>query len=284
MKKHVTTAANADRELTDILGAEGRLYKDGVLDQHEIVPLRLETTYAEALLLLFEDSVVRPGFKVEDDAVDYPCLFFKVNGAADDLIKRLHDWRANNSKTTLVYGGFHMLDRKPSTAALKLARETAGGVEDIELLSYLSPAKKRQLAKAYDNALAWAKQSKIDLSDEEMRATLLFDSKTIVDAFQQVNPIDTNAKCTVNDSQKRSISAYGALRILFMHALGFDVIIISKNSYASIENIIDETLFDVHNAVPEVKATAKKSDFSLILGLAALVVVGLLAYFFLFVG
>ncbi len=284
MRKHVTTAADAERELTDILGAEGRLYKDGVLDQHEIVPIRLETTYAEALLLLFEDSVVRPGFKVEADAVDYPCLFFKVNGLADSLVKKLHDWRASHTKTTLVYGGFHMLDREPNTAALKMARETAGGVEQIESLSYLSPVKKKQLAKAFDNALAWAKQSKIELSDEAMRATLLFDSKAIVDAFQQVKPADSNAKCLVNDSQKRSISPYGALRILFMHALGFDVIIISKNSYASIENVINQDMFDVHSVLPEVKKDAKKSDFSLVLGLVALVVVGLLAYFFLFAG
>ncbi len=281
MKKHVTTAAVADRELTDILGAEGRLYKDGVLDQHEIVPIRLETTYPEALLLLFEDGVVRPGFKIEGDVVDYPCLFFKVNGAADDLVKRMHDWRTSHVKTSLVYGGFHMLDRAPNTAALKMAREAGGAVEEIEALSYLSPAKKKQLAKAYENALAWAEQLKIDLSEEEMCAALLFDNKSIVDAFHHVNPSDSNAKCLVNDSQKRSVGAYGALRILFMHALGFDVIVISKNSYASIENVLDAEMFDVHSAVPKEAPAQSTVNLPLVIGLAALAVVALLLYYFL---
>ncbi len=258
MKTHQTTAVSAEQELTEILGSEGRLYKDGILDEHEIVPVRLQTTYEEALLLLFENSIVRPGFKVEEGSVDYPCLFFKVNGAVDWLLQKAHAWRASHGKTTLLYSNFYLIGRAPQTSALQNAQQYGADVSKIDSLSFLSANKQKQLGTAYQQTLEWAKQSGITLSTDEICATCLYDSTMIIDALHNVVAQQSNAKCFINIVQKSKISQYAAVRILFMHALAFDVVITSKNNYATIESLIADELYDLHIATAEATTKTKK--------------------------
>ncbi len=282
MKTHQTTAVSADKELTEILGAEGRLYKDGILDDHQIVPVRLQTTYEEALLLLFENSIVRPGFKVEADSIDYPCLFFKVNGAVDQLLQKAHAWRANHGKTTLMYSNFYLIGRAPQTSALQKARQTGADITKIDSLTFLSANKQKQLSAAYQQTLAWAKQSGITLSNDEICATCLHDSAMIIDALHNVVAQQSNAKCFINIVQKSKISQYAAVRILFMHALAFDVVITSKNNYATIESVIADDLYDLHTVTAETTTKTKKRPniwLALAIGGALLGLVYLLSRF-----
>ncbi len=277
MRKHQTTAVSAEQELTEILGAEGRLYKDGIIDDRVIMPIRLQTTYQEAQLLLFEKSTVRPAFKINDDGVDYPCLFFKVNGAVDELVGRAHDWRAAHNKTTLLYSNFYLIGRAPQSGAQQAAKEGAD-VFAIDGLSYLSNGKKKQLAAAYQNTLKWATESGITLSEQDICATCLYDSAMIIDAFHNVNPLLSNAKCFINVSEKAKISEYAAVRLLFMHALAFDVVVTSKRNYATIENVIAERFYDLHTATSEVAgATKKRANIWLALAAAG----GLVGLFYL---
>ncbi len=276
MRKFQTAAHSADDQLTELLGVEGRLYKEDILNDHQIVPIRLVTTYEEAMLLLFEKSIVRPGFKINDKSIDYPCLFFKVNGAVDDLVNKAHAWRAANTKTTLLYSNFHMIGRAPQPTALQSAEQTASDANNIAALSYLSQFKKEQLNIAIQNTLEWAKDCKIDLSETEIYATCLYQSDVILDAFHNVNPAASNAKCFINSTQKNEINYYAAVRLLFMHALGFDVVVISKNSYASIENIILDKYFDLHTlaAVEQSPKPIGCSPLLIALAIAGIIIMG----------
>ncbi len=271
MRKFQTTAHSAESELTELLGVEGRLYKDGILNDHKIVPIRLETTYDEAMLLLFEKSIVRPGFNIAEQTIDYPCLFFKVDGAVDELVKKAHAWRAENVKTTLLYSNFHMIGRAPQPSALQNLAQQGADVNQIESLSFLSQSKKEQLNDACQNTIAWAKESNIDLSETDIRAICLYDSKMVIDAFHQAKPEASNAKCFINSAQKNEVNNYAAIRLLLMHALGFDVVIISKNNYASIENKINCEFFDLHTQATK---TTKKSAGCLSSVIAMLMLAG----------
>ncbi len=253
MRKFQTAAHSAERELTDYLGVEGRLYKDGILNDHKIVPIRLETTFDEAMLLLFEKSIVRPGFQVNEDSIDYPCLFFKVDGAVDNLVKLAHEWRAAHTKTTLLYSNFHMIGRAPQPAALQAVEQTISDINNVETISFLAQFKKDLLNDALKNTIAWAKDCAIELSETEIKAACLYESQMIIDVFHQAKPEQSNAKCFINSAQKNEINHYAAVRLLFMHALGFDVVIISKNSYASIENIISANYYDLHTLAQDEK-------------------------------
>ncbi len=273
MRKLQTTAHSAESELTELLGVEGRLYKEGILNDHKIVPIRLETTYDEAMLLLFEKSVVRPGFQITEQTVDYPCLFFKVDGNVDDLVKKAHSWRAENVKTTLLYSNFHMIGRAPQPSAIQSAQNQVEDANQIVSLGFLSQSKKAQLNDAFQNTVKWVKDSNIDLSETDMRAICLYDSKMVIDAFQQVKPENSNAKCFINSAQKNEVNNYAAVRLLFMHALGFDVVIISKNSYASIENKINDKFFDLHTQTETSNTKRSAGCLSSIIAMSIIVTV-----------
>ncbi len=266
MKKHQTTAHKAEAELAEILGTEAQLYKQGALADYDVVPLRLETTYHEACLLLFEKSVVRPGFKLTAQAVDYPCLFFQVDGAIEELVKRARAWHSNNHKTTLYYSNFKMLGRAPQASAVQAAQQQGADIAQIEPLSFLSTAKKKQLAAAYKQTQQWAKSCQLSLSEAEICAACLYDNAKIIDAFHHGNAEQSNAKCFVDVVQKSTVNDYAAIRLLLMHALAFDVVVMSKDGYASIENIIDQSLFDSHTAEAKIK-NDKKSNAAVWVGL-----------------
>ena len=69
MRKYETAGREADRELTDILGAEGRLYRADVLEQFEPSATRLSSSYEEWLAWWTIDAYIRPGFQIRENAV-----------------------------------------------------------------------------------------------------------------------------------------------------------------------------------------------------------------------
>lgn len=270
MRTHQTAAAEADRELTDLLGYEARFYKEGLMDNHRLDPIRLKTTYEEANLLLFEKSVVRPAFTIEDDVIDYPCILMKVDGPADQLVADLHKWKADHVKTTLMYGGFHMIDRMPSALSLNTAQEILDGevqLNALEQINYTAPVKQKMLIGAYHQVVEWVAEMAIHIEPYQLLAACLIDNKNVIDAFHYVSPVDSPPKCAIVDSQRQVLNEVAMVRILMMHALGFDVVIISKQSFASIENYLPAQFYDRHKVVPssDVTLTGRETTKKLLL-------------------
>lgn len=285
MRTHQTAASEADRELTDLLGYEARFYKEGLMDNHRLDPIRLKTTYEEANLLLFEKSVVRPAFKIENDVIDYPCLLMKVDGPADQLVADLHKWKGDHVKTTLMYGGFHMIDRMPNAQSLNAAQEVLDGevqLNTLEQLSFTAPVKQNMLISAYQQVVEWVAEMAIKIEPYQLLAACLIDNKNVIDAFHYASPVESPPKCAIVDSQRQVLNEIAMVRLLMMHALGFDVVIISKQSFASIENYLPAEFYDHHKVGPTSytepagRATTKKALMAAILIAALFVMLKLL--------
>ncbi|MCK8058273.1 MULTISPECIES: YceG family protein [unclassified Fusibacter] len=251
MKIHKTAAYDADRELTELLGVESRLYKIGMLDTQAQEVLRLATTVDELSLLLFEPYEYRPGFHADERQVTLPCFFTKVDGHTHQLMSTARKWKQDHNRTTLVYGGFHSLDQRPTTYSVKTAKELDQSAlkekQDLEPLAHLSEVKKDRVVQSAFKVMQWLDgELKLSYKKPELLAALLLDNRHILDAYHHTELTQTVPKCIVEDNQKKVPSVIALARMLMMHALGFDVLVVSKHHYSSIENYLPIEWFDHH--------------------------------------
>ncbi len=278
MKTYQTASSEAKTELNQLLGLESQFYQAGAYDNLSIEPLRLQTTYDEAKLLFFERSLVRPAFnfkqlKIEmaegstteeesasstNSEIIMPILFFKADGEDADFNKKIHEYRQKHNKEVIYYTSFNPLDYHPKKIDKIDESELMKRVE----ISHLSKAKKLLFCEAYQQLKIWHNEFNLEIQGEELMSTIL-DSKAIIDAFHHSSAEQTPAKLVINDNQKNSLGKYAIVRLLLAHSLAFDVAILSKNAYASIENIVGEQYYD-HFIIDKVeKVTRTKKEIAL---------------------
>ncbi len=254
MKTEATAVREAQDDLEKALGKANSFYKAGSYDDLTIEPLRLQTTYKEAKLLFFERSIVRPAFAVDEEKIVLPILFFKADGEDQQFRNELHSYRQKHNKEVLMYSSFLAINHKAQSLKSNKVDNTA--LEQRDEIKYLAPAKKEHFLKVLAELEEWRQNYALTLSADELIATA-FDSKEIIKAFHFSNAEQTPAKLIINDNQKNSLNDYALVRFCLAHLLGFDVCVLAKNSYASIENYLPAERFD-HFVVPDMPVEEPK--------------------------
>lgn len=257
MKVYQTVTKEADVELDQLLGKENRIYKPRQLNEMNINPIRLSTTSDELALYLYESAYIRPEFKVEGNVVQIPCFFAKVEGHIEQYISAARDYSAKHNKLIVISSGYHMLERRGLLMGLDKNIFVDGKLNvnmamDNSKLSFLKPEKRLNYLNAINRILEWIDMGIVDKPEnsetkEELVEIFLNNNQKIVEMFHEYDYQETPPKYIINVMQRRKPNVLAVYRMLLMHALGFDVIIVSDKGYSGVENYLKPVYYDSHN-------------------------------------
>lgn len=257
MKVYETAGKEAERELTQILGKESRLYRDDILNSSLPKALRLSSSFEEWRAWWPEPAYIRPGFLVAEDQVYIPCFLALISRVKETRIRDLIGFEPQTSKGQgLVYfNSFHMLSRFVPHENQPLEIEintpdflTLAMAMSFKPLDGLNPNKRR----AYFEAIAqvirlWPQiQPKSNLSAQQVFYQLIYGCDRIQEIFGLSIYQDQVVKCVIRHQQKDKADELAALRILLMHFLCFDIVILMSDAQASIEDYLPEAFYDKH--------------------------------------
>ncbi len=257
--KYKTNAQRAEEELSGIIGADKHIYKPWQLEDYTLETVHLQGTIDDFMLLFDCANYTRPKFEVADDTVYAPNFFVKLNGAVEGfeldvkaLSKRRGDIVAN-------YSSFQKMATAPRHRPFKGRPEWFTEDDRIDVAAALKKplGNIRHLRPAYQKNYLMAINRVLEIvnSDDflpskptgrDVLETLLFNSNKIIRMYHNFDYQYLAPKFVVTDNNSFTISTYAVIRLLMMHALGFDVVIVSKDGYASIENYLSEAICDRH--------------------------------------
>lgn len=259
IKTYTTVAQEAEQELDTILGHENRIYKPWQLEAHDIEPIRLITTVDEMLMLVYANAYVRPHFAVDDTKVVVPSFFCKLNGATEGFLADVKAKSKLMPDQIAMYQGFQKINRKPKTSFLNkkpkwfddqrgiLIEEALKA--DIESIRILKPAYQRQYLLAINRVLEIVRAGQYTGPNPGSRVileTLIYNCRPIVSMLHSYDYQYTIPKFVVQDDHKKRPNEFAAIRLLFMHALSFDVFILSDSGFSSIENLLNANVYSVY--------------------------------------
>lgn len=259
IKTYTTVAQEAEQELDTLLGHENRIYKPWQLEAHDIEPIRLITTVDEMLMLVYANAYVRPHFEVDDAKVVVPSFFCKLNGAIDGFVADVKAKAKLMPDQIALYQGFQKINRKPRTGMLnkkpKWFDDTRGILieealkADIDSIRMLKPTYQRQYLMAINRVLDIVKAGHYTGPNPGNRVileTLIYNCQPIVSMLHTYDYQYTIPKFVIVDDHKKRPNEFAALRLLFMHALSFDVFVLSESGFSSIENLLDPNVYSVY--------------------------------------
>lgn len=259
IKTYTTVAQEAEQELDTLLGHENRIYKPWQLEAHDIEPVRLITTVDEMLMLTYANAYVRPHFEVDDSRVVVPSFFCKLNGAIEGFVADAKAKAKHLPEQIALYQGFQKINRKPKTGFLNkkpkwfddergiLIEEAIKA--DIESIRILKPTYQRQYLMAINRVLEIVKAGQYHGPNPGNRVileTLIYNCKPIVSMLHTYDYQYTIPKFIVVDDHKKRPNEFAAIRLLFMHALSFDVYVLSDSGFSSIENLFAADTYSVY--------------------------------------
>lgn len=264
MRVYETAGREADRELTTLLGKEGRLYRDDILLETVPKALRLSSSYEEWLAWWQEPAYVRPGFTVVEHQVLIPC-FLTVVGRADEkaILDALQmPTQSDLNQGKLFFSSFHMLERVDPTAETSgflavFDKLDAGAVDDqlverllnteIKPLSALTIERRRAfLTAALETMSLWVEMKPQDKAEwPRLLGQLIYGCERIVSAFAGSIYQDQVVKCAVTHRQNKPVQSLAVLRLLLMHHLAFDVVVVT-GVQGVLEGHLPKEMFDYH--------------------------------------
>ncbi|GEM_PF-3313102 len=259
IKRQETEAYKASVEIDRILHyeTEGN-YRLWQFENYKITKNTLKTTYDELFILWKEEARFRQGFKVEDDTVIVPNIFAKISGTHRDLELYWNelDQLKNDNKTTIFINSI------PFTSPHKNHSFNKCILNDKELFDL-------DIVKSMDNyPLAYLKTSSQNLIlskiNEMIQSKDLFNFEittelkykildTILNLKDQYLNLIQNfdypfkiPKLVVFDSSKNIFSQEDIISLVFLHLVGFDIVIFTPTGYNNLEKYINDLCFDTH--------------------------------------
>ncbi len=270
MKKVKTEAAKVEAELNDVLGEENRIHKNYLLEYRKIEAVQIEGIVDDILLLLFEPNYLRPAFKVETENATIASIFCKITGNVGDLLADFKYWQAQGLSEVYINKGYKGIAKMPHKHAFRTrpkwySKEKGIDVDlalksDLAYLNLLSPAYRRNYLEAINNVLLFFKNGEFNFSvptDREILEILMYNSNRIIKMFHQYDYHKHAPKFVVDESGKKMITPFAIVRLLMMQNLGFDVILLSADGFASVENYLSV------DDCPVYRLTEKEKKYSI---------------------
>lgn len=253
-----TAASKASREIHSILNSDGNgIYSPWQFEDYGVKVTALDTTYEEMLLLWNEPANMRTGFDVRDGVVYVPNMFAKVVGVpeiVDNYWIDVAELREGNTvfkesvpftdtvsyhKYGIIYGsgGFTLSDvRKLKEYRFNHVRESMQ-VMMIERLN--------TLIETAGDIFRFDGVTSNDFKYKALHTVLSLD-KEFVDQIQKFDYAQEIPKLVVFDGDDRVCSEDDAIVMMYLHLIGFDIVILTPTGYQNIEHLINKVYFDVH--------------------------------------
>jgi hypothetical protein len=259
-----TTAYNAREEINKTLFSEGsKFYRPWQFADYNIEAVTLKTTYEEINIWSKEKAMLRDGWKVEGSKVTIPNIFAKVSGTHVDIekyFKEAHE--IIDQKLTKFYIDLPILEVMPlEYGKLEQVYPSRFGAEfNIEKLIKAPWWKYRELRTGLQKNIAQkikelclnpiVKTSEnVDLRDKQVdifSVLINLDMKhlQILQGFDY--PEQVPKIIIYNNEQNGNISYEDSIMLLFMNAMGVDIIIYNPSGYNDIEEYLSDDIYDIH--------------------------------------
>ncbi len=251
MENKKSIRKKASEDYSENLLKSGLVSNVNDLEEVALRPVRLSVTWEEFCLLLFERPEVRTGYSVDVDEINIPVLFVKINGMTKEVESIIK--RANSADNIYLLNSFHMFKREAFSTCFDGGTFLTIGDEESQKLilnheniSYLSPLKKRLVMKALKQICEDIRSIKSfnDKTNKDILSAAIVGNERLFKMFHEYDISAEPSKIIINDKTKSPINFQTIVRLLMYHYLFFDVIIISKNGYSSIEGYLPRSCYD----------------------------------------
>ena len=251
-----TSAYKAEKQVDNILyNEETGLYRPYQLNDKDISSIILRTTLEEAFILWNEEAKYRTGFINEENHVENPILFLKIDGVynnIDDYYDLFIKMRSSNNTEVIDYTGIYT--NNYNNQEYYSANYLFDSSEDIIVnkLKESSYYKYQYLDKNIQNQII----EKIDKiikgeyllfnKDKDFKIRVLLTILNLDDKFikmlQSYNIGGEVPKIIFYNNNKDQYTKEDSIIIIFMILMGIDIVLFNPTGYLNIENMIDERI------------------------------------------
>ena len=270
-----TAAYHAERDLDTILYSGTGLYRNRQFKEAGIVSLK--TMYEEIPMLWKEELRYRPGFSESEGAVNIPVIYSKICGVKDsDTRGYWNGIRDLMDENTVLITDFPHITEKTENPVKQYATEFLKNgklrkeyikkhkayeygflemqVQDRILDTIDRMIRERRIAGTFENGTEYTiAASLLDLDKDTLRKIQAFD-------LTKINP---KLICISTGESRPSVE--DAVRIEFLHMLGFDVLIFTPTGYRFIEDMVNGFSAEEHKTgaymydleIPDLRAPAE---------------------------
>lgn len=255
-----TVAYNASKEIEEVIYSEDvGLYKPWQFEGYLTQPITLKTTFDELKILWREPAKVRPEFKVQNQKVYVPNLFAKINGVSANMADYWQDL-----KTLVLAPQARLIETVPFSRLSYTKQELfqaayflneQGLFDPIKVMKcphykfgYLKePLQHFLVEKINELILAGRFLAPID---EKFKLKILMTILTMEDSLIKLIEVfdypQEIPKLILYDNRRESFSEDDAILMAYLNLIGLDMVIFTPTNYATIEQYLKPTLFDIH--------------------------------------
>ncbi len=255
-----TVGYKAKKELEKIIYEDSGIYRFKQFKKAK--SLQLLTAYEEIKIFWDQEIKYRIGFSVENDTVNMPVIFAKVNGMLSKkrFIDRYRYWKEVKefmTENAIVYKNYISI-RSGFFEKLRIALHgfLDKGKLNLEkfrfskffkyysLPNYLREYILDKVKYIIDNHILKSNISKnIDLD------ILAIASKLPYSVIKKLNEFDftkRNPKAIFITTKNRLLTASEAIYLVLLYYIGFDVLIFAPNGISNIEYLLNKNIIQVH--------------------------------------
>ncbi|MFZ5967378.1 MAG: YceG family protein [Bacillota bacterium] len=261
MSRYETVASKAQDEIRKMLSPEDHVFRPWQVVDYDLEKNTLKTTIDEVGLLYEKPAYLRPGFYVENETVYVPNLFIKLSGKHFDILHMFSE-ESSSKKHRAIYNSIeefssqeHQRYHKTNS---KIDDVLTEGLLDKEKLYGSDIYKYVFVKKQYQdiivdkiNFIVKNKESifkkNVDTRNKyKMINALLSIDEQLILLFHDFDFQYGIPSVIIYDEEYKSFTDKDAYVLALLNLLGLDIIIISQNGYANIENILNEDLFTIY--------------------------------------
>ncbi|MDR1773429.1 MAG: YceG family protein [Clostridioides sp.] len=261
VKKAFTVGAQASKRISEELLHDSGFIKPWQLQDKTIKNLLLSTTVDEIDIYWNEPTKLRPGFEFDDNFVQLPVFFSKINGVnnyKNDYIDFLESLRRGEHTYFVEYKGQESMffkEFKKTDFSLSFFISSKGKIDRKEILNNpdytISTLNIKQQNMILDKVeeLFQGNLFYNGISGEERIKSLNSVLKMNVQFTRMINNFDyssVNPKLVLFLSKGYIFSKQFCFFVLLLSKIGFDIVVLSPGGENSIENIIVSKLIDSH--------------------------------------
>lgn len=256
-RKYQTRASKAEQQILELLKNEKNIIKPWGLVSYQAKNRTLQTAASEVAIILNNHANMRPGFEADQNHVYVPNLFVKICGRDEDL-NTLYDIDAMSKRDNcFIYSSFQkfcpMQNQNLSTEALLDER---GNIDRDQLLqSDLFPYSflRKEYRDLYIDKINECLDEKDSLFTSRfdfvnkafMLSSMLSIDTTLIEAFNRFDFQFQPPAVIIQPERKEKVNPYQGTQLLLLNKLGFDIVILSPDGYADIENIINPEYYSI---------------------------------------
>ena len=255
-----TSAFQASEEFSETFFTENiGIYKPWQLENYNIQPVTLKTTFDEIKILWNEPSSVRTGFQIQNGTVYIPNIFAKISGVYENIKSYCDDVnKLKSSENTIFISNIPFIKETCSQNnlySLMPIFNRQGKIDKEKLISnsfykysYLKTSVQNLIIDKINILLSMDMFKNISNNEFILNLvmTLLNLNKDIIELIQRFDYPNKIPKLIIFHNNENVFSENEAVVIAFLNLMCFDIIILTPTGYNNIEQKIDEKFYDTH--------------------------------------